>query len=218
MHSYGPDPHSCVVLCIFLTGFHKPHTPYRAPKQFFDLYELDDVALAQQQAFPENTTSGLAWFSCKAEGAQYPIDHAVPYNVTVQRELRRAYYAALSFTDSLIGRLMATFDSLGLAESTVVAFATDHGPSRFCRTLFSDRTRCIAQLRPGSSFLLGALRFLDRSTFNVYDGCVPQGEESMWCACAIPLLGARVPSEHERDRVSREVHRDEGLEEVLGLG
>ena len=40
----------------------------------------------------------------------------------------------------------------------------------------------------------------------------------MWCACAIPLLGARVPSEHERDRVSREVHRDEGLEEVLGLG
>ena len=35
------------------------------------------------------------------------------------------------------------------------------GPSRCCRTLFSDRTRCIAQLRPGSSYLLSALQFQD---------------------------------------------------------
>ena len=35
-------------------------------------------------------------------------------------------------------------------------------PVGFLQNTFSDRTRCIAQLRPGSSFLLSALRFLDR--------------------------------------------------------
>ena len=36
-------------------------------------------------------------------------------------------------------------------------------PVNILQNTFSDRTRCIAQLRPGSSFLLSALRFLDRA-------------------------------------------------------
>ena len=44
--------------------------------------------------------------------------------------------------------------------------ACDHGskpkPVEILQNTFSDRTRCIAQLRPGSSFLLSALRFFDR--------------------------------------------------------
>ena len=35
-------------------------------------------------------------------------------------------------------------------------------PVEILRNTFSDRTRCIAQLRPGPSFLLSVLRFLDR--------------------------------------------------------
>ena len=35
-------------------------------------------------------------------------------------------------------------------------------PVKILQNTFSDRTRCIAQLRPGSSFLLSAPRFLDR--------------------------------------------------------
>ena len=35
-------------------------------------------------------------------------------------------------------------------------------PVEILRNTFSDRTRCITRLRPGSSFLLNVLRFLDR--------------------------------------------------------
>ena len=36
--------------------------------------------------------TGLAWFSCKAEGAQYPINQTamVPYPTLVAQQLRRA--------------------------------------------------------------------------------------------------------------------------------
>eukprot|EP00756_Hemistasia_phaeocysticola_P048487 Hpha_TRINITY_DN22911_c0_g1::TRINITY_DN22911_c0_g1_i1::g.154133::m.154133/K01136/IDS; iduronate 2-sulfatase len=108
-------------------GFHKPHTPYRMPQSFYDAQPpLAQTAVAVHQNFPENTT-GLAWFSCQAEGKQYPINHTVPYPVLVQQELRRAYYAAVSFTDSNIGKLMTHVDKLGLSNSTLVVFHSDHG-------------------------------------------------------------------------------------------
>ena len=43
------------------------------------------------------------------------------------KELRRAYYAAVSYADSEVGRVLDQLDSLGLAESTVVVVWSDHG-------------------------------------------------------------------------------------------
>ena len=40
---------------------------------------------------------------------------------------RRGYYAAVSFIDDIVGDLLATLDSLGLAERTAVIFTSDHG-------------------------------------------------------------------------------------------
>ena len=41
--------------------------------------------------------------------------------------LRRGYYAAVSFMDSLVGQLLDRVDALGLAEDTLVSFHADHG-------------------------------------------------------------------------------------------
>ena len=43
------------------------------------------------------------------------------------RNLRRAYYAAVSYIDEQIGRILATINELGLAEDTIVSFLGDHG-------------------------------------------------------------------------------------------
>ena len=40
---------------------------------------------------------------------------------------RRAYFATVSFVDSLVGLLMKELEALGLADSTVVTFMGDHG-------------------------------------------------------------------------------------------
>ena len=43
------------------------------------------------------------------------------------KALRRAYYAAISYTASLVGQVLAELDRLGLANSTIVSFWGDHG-------------------------------------------------------------------------------------------
>ena len=51
-----------------------------------------------------------------------------------------------------------------LCSSTIELFPCFITPVNFLQNTISDRTRCIAQLRPASSFLLSVLRFLDRMT------------------------------------------------------
>jgi hypothetical protein len=112
-------------------GFHKPHTPYRAPSRFFDLYPAaSEIAIAKDPAFPtDQGLTGLAWFSCKAEGNQYPINETAmyPYSTEVSQLLRRAYYASVSFTDFNIGQMLASLRASGAEQETVVVMHADHG-------------------------------------------------------------------------------------------
>ena len=41
--------------------------------------------------------------------------------------MRRGHYAAVSYVDAQIGRILAALDDTGLADNTVVVFTTDHG-------------------------------------------------------------------------------------------
>lgn len=52
--------------------------------------------------------------------------NSVLYRV-FQLRIRQHYYAAVSFMDAQVGRLLSTLDQLGLADSTMVVFTSDHG-------------------------------------------------------------------------------------------
>ena len=43
------------------------------------------------------------------------------------KELRRAYYATVSYVDHEVGRVLDTVDKLGLAENTIVVVWSGHG-------------------------------------------------------------------------------------------
>jgi uncharacterized sulfatase len=102
-------------------GFYKPHTPYVAPRKYFDLYPpLDRIALpeipstAPKDVPPPALASTTPW-----PYFGIPADQA--------RECKQAYYAAISFVDAQIGKLLDTMDRLKLWDNTVVVFWSDHG-------------------------------------------------------------------------------------------
>jgi uncharacterized sulfatase len=101
-------------------GFYKPHTPYVAPAKYFDLYPLDKIQLpAVSQDFQNHVPKPAL-----ASTNPWPYMGVTPDQA---RECKQAYYAAISFVDAQIGRLLAAVDRLKLWDNTVVVFWSDHG-------------------------------------------------------------------------------------------
>ena len=99
-------------------GFRRPHAPYAAPKQFFDLYPPDKVALPDTS--PDEFKRLL-----RAAVNHDPPD--VPLTDLEIREHRAAYYASVSFMDAQLGVLLDAMDRLRLWDTTAVVFLGDNG-------------------------------------------------------------------------------------------
>lgn len=100
-------------------GFFRPHTPYVSPKAYFDQHPKEKMPLVQgvKEDQADIPPAGLA--SRKAEQDKLTDD--------TRREAKQAYYAAVSFMDAQVGRVLAALDRLGLANDTIVVFTSDHG-------------------------------------------------------------------------------------------
>jgi iduronate 2-sulfatase len=101
-------------------GFYKPHTPYVAPKKYFDLYPMDKIEL------PKVAEADVKDVPKPALASTTPWPY---FGVTKDqaRECKLAYYAAISFVDAQIGKLLDTMDKHKLWDNTVVVFWSDHG-------------------------------------------------------------------------------------------
>jgi iduronate 2-sulfatase len=107
-------------------GFVKPHLPFCAPKKYWDLYDPAEFNLAERRAPPEGapayapTTWGeLRQYKGVPEQGDLPDE--------LQRTLIHGYYAAMSYMDAQVGRVLAALDDTGLAENTIVVLWGDHG-------------------------------------------------------------------------------------------
>lgn len=101
-------------------GFVKPHVPFIAPKKYFDLYDPARMRLpADFSAAPASTSPS----------------HRPNFDIFIRREASAdqarqaiaAYYAAISFMDAQVGRVLGALDQLGLREQTAIVFFGDHG-------------------------------------------------------------------------------------------
>jgi iduronate 2-sulfatase/deleted-in-malignant-brain-tumors protein 1 len=121
------------------TGFHKPHTPWIVPEKYFDLYDIDKISLPPNPRVPagfkeENWHANgnmeiekyfSAWPNPDGSGSK-PFDPSAfsfnkPVDNQTARELRLAYFAATSFVDAQIGRVMDALGEYGYMNNTVVA-------------------------------------------------------------------------------------------------
>ncbi len=101
-------------------GFYKPHCPWVTPKKYFDMYPMDPIALPQITAQTPGDYPALALASTKP----WPYLGVTPEQA---RECKRAYYAAISFVDAQIGKVLDAVDRLGLRDNTIIVFWSDHG-------------------------------------------------------------------------------------------
>jgi uncharacterized sulfatase len=101
-------------------GFYKPHCPWITPSKYFDMYSMDRITLPEIAPDFQKTALVPALASTKP----WPY-MGVTYDQA--RECKRAYYAAISFVDAQIGRVLEAVDRLGLRDNTIIVFWSDHG-------------------------------------------------------------------------------------------
>ena len=137
LRELAPDALLGVKPFFLAFGLHKPHMPWDFPEEFLDLYPEEDISMPANPYIPDdmppsawsNPTGLLNYPDCNAEGTGIPDigQPNVTYSEKKIKELRRAYYASISFADQQLGRVLDELETLGLAENTVVVFLGDHG-------------------------------------------------------------------------------------------
>ena len=102
-------------------GFFRPHTPFVAPKKYFDLYSREKIEIPEIPSDYLSTLPDPAVRSIRAKKNQLNLEKERA------QEIKEAYYATISFVDSQVGRLLDHLEACGLDKNTVVVFTSDHG-------------------------------------------------------------------------------------------
>jgi iduronate 2-sulfatase len=100
-------------------GFFRPHTPYVAPKKYFDMYPADKLELPKVPDDHRKSAPEAAFRSAKPEQDKMTD--------TQRRQALQAYYASTTFMDAQVGRVLEALEKLKLADKTIVVFISDHG-------------------------------------------------------------------------------------------
>ncbi len=100
-------------------GFYRPHTPYVAPKKYFDLYPRERIELPALSAADRAREPAASFRNARKEQDAMTDDQ--------RREAIQAYHASISFMDEQAGLVLSALDRLKLADRTIVVFTSDHG-------------------------------------------------------------------------------------------
>ena len=105
-------------------GFWKPHTPFNAPKRYWDLYRREEIPAIDPAARPKD-----------APAIAFHANHEIlgdpnkprTLDEEAKRELRHGYYAAMSYADAQFGRVLDALDELKLRDNTIIVIIGDNG-------------------------------------------------------------------------------------------
>ena len=164
-------------------GFHKPHLPHVAPKKYFDLYPIESVSLPANEAAPSRVPvsalafsrgkmrgslkelfgQDIAWNQCgeflsyddnKAAAGAIGFGEHTPFNASWTRWQRQAYFAAASFMDAQLAKVMGAMDSLELMDETIITLWGDQcagPPVRTAACLSAGMLSCVRAAVGGTS-------------------------------------------------------------------
>jgi iduronate 2-sulfatase len=107
-------------------GFLKPHLPFVAPKKYWDLHDPATLPKPTSHQAPEGAPEFAP--SSWGELRQYKdMPDTGPVTQEQQRHLIHGYYAATSYMDAQLGKLLDALDATGFTSNTIIVFWGDHG-------------------------------------------------------------------------------------------
>lgn len=100
-------------------GFVRPHVPFVAPKAYFDPYPHEQMVLPPQVIND--------WDDIPEPGINYVNSLNAQMSEEQEKKAIAGYYAAVSFMDAQVGKVLQTLRDEGLDDNTIVIFTSDHG-------------------------------------------------------------------------------------------
>ena len=109
-------------------GFYKPHLPFNAPRKYWDLYDRDEIPLAENNFLPKNLNNPYSVNKSPELTTHYPWPDG-PGIVSPEsaRTIKHGYYACVSYMDAQLGKVLDELERLDLAKNTLVILWSDHG-------------------------------------------------------------------------------------------
>ncbi|XP_041458841.1 iduronate 2-sulfatase-like isoform X2 [Lytechinus variegatus] len=113
-------------------GYHKPHIPFKYPQEYQALYPLEEVEIASNPDLPPKLppVAFEPYLSLMEREDIAALNISFPYGPIPRPYhylLRQSYYAAATYTDFQIGRLLHGLEENGFANNTIIVFVGDHG-------------------------------------------------------------------------------------------
>ncbi len=108
--------------CFFAAGFFRPHLPWYAPQEFYNMHPLADIQLpkgAKDDDLDDLPPAALKWADTE--------DHRVIAGNGKWKDAIRGYLACISFADACIGHLLDAVEKSPDRERTIVVIWGDHG-------------------------------------------------------------------------------------------
>lgn len=102
-------------------GLYRPHTPYVAPKKYFDMYPIESIKVPTMPKGYLKTIPKPAVKSINRKKEQINLDPKLA------KQAIQAYYASITFADAQLGIILRALNETGLADNTIVLFTSDHG-------------------------------------------------------------------------------------------
>ncbi|AGA79902.1 sulfatase [Echinicola vietnamensis] len=100
-------------------GLVRPHVPFVAPASYFEAFPYREMVL------PPKVIGD--WDDIPASGINYVTTVNAEMSEDQEKKAISGYYAAVSYMDAQVGKVLKTLKNEGLEDNTIVIFTSDHG-------------------------------------------------------------------------------------------
>lgn len=100
-------------------GFVRPHVPFVSPKSYHAAFNPESMVLPEK--YPGD------WDDIPKPGINYKTSKNMRMDLAKQKKAIAGYYAAVTYMDAQVGKILDALETAKLTEKTIIIFTSDHG-------------------------------------------------------------------------------------------